>query len=786
MIVAAIIVVPADNVFIKADAANSVTGGTLNSATFIIDPGHGGSDPGACLGSRTEASDVLNLSIRVAQLIIASGESCALTRTSDVTQELATKTSIANAGSFSYFVSIHRNAGGGVGIESYYHSNLSSSSTAAQLCTKIHNSMVNAGVWTKNRGVKTANYYVLRCTNMPATLLEVGFIDSTVDNAIFDASFETIAVSIANGMLSMVGKSVSSSKYQSNLDNPSGGGKTNAAITATASVTQTGTSSDSLPVAGWTLHTDGISSVRYQIDGGSWTNLSVSTRSDVQAAISGYSDYSNCGFSGNISYRSLANGNHTVTIQAVTKKSATYTVATITLKVTDPIAPTLSSVTVSNVSKDGYRVSCTVSDNAGVTSVQFPTWTESGGQDDLVWHTGTISGNTAYCDISVSDHNSEHGVYITHIYAYDAAGNSGGGQCSVDLTEDTVAPEITEYSITNVDYFGFDVSCKATDNVGVSKILFPTWTDADWQDDIVWYEPTVTNGVATLHVNTSNHNYETGLYNVHLYAWDLWNNSKCVTLTVDVPAPVYPTDTDYIPVTTINASAYESSSQIWTTGTFASTYWGVLVLAPTDGGYVVTEKYNSGTAKSVTASVNNPILAVHSGIEAAYAAFELVEVGQVITLEGIIVADGVVLSGSYAKLPYSFKLTDASAYSLNELYVRTDGVNKTASEVAQQFKCVVSVFDALGALLEDSVACGTGCVVKYISAAGEVLNSATVVVAGDVDGDGLVTTSDLIGVRGSLKSKTELSGAYLEACDVDGDGAATTADYSILKTEMAG
>ncbi len=332
-------VTPADKLFIKADAASSVTGGTLNSATFIIDPGHGGSDPGAMLGTREEADDVLRLSLRVAQLIVASGETCALTRINDATHSLEQKTSIANSGNFDYFVSIHRNASGvgGIGIESYYYSGASSTSTGAKLCTSIHNSMVASGVWTRNRGVKTAAYYVLKNTSMPATLLEVGFIDVASENVIFDTHFETIAISIANGMLAMVGKSVVTTKYQSCMDAPSGASVTNGAVSASATLTKT-KGVDNLTVKGWTLHTDGISSVRYSVDGGSYTNLTTALRSDVQNAISGYSDYSNCGFTGNIPCDALAAGSHTVTIQAVTKKSATYSVAKITLTVKDPLA----------------------------------------------------------------------------------------------------------------------------------------------------------------------------------------------------------------------------------------------------------------------------------------------------------------------------------------------------------------------------------------------------------------------------------------------------------------
>ena len=91
--------------------------------------------------------------------------------------------------------------------------------------------------------------------------------------------------------------------------------------------------------------------------------------------------------------------------------------------IADTAAPTINDVKVSNVSGLGYTVTCKVSDNVGVTKVTMPTWTVKNGQDDLVWHTATISGNTATFRVSIGDHNLESGDYLTHIYAYDAAGN---------------------------------------------------------------------------------------------------------------------------------------------------------------------------------------------------------------------------------------------------------------------------------------------------------------------------------------------------------------------------
>ena len=96
----------------------------------------------------------------------------------------------------------------------------------------------------------------------------------------------------------------------------------------------------------------------------------------------------------------------------------------------DATAPTISNVKVTDISLSGYTVTCSVSDNKGVTRVAFPTWTELNGQDDLpgTWpsvnvNSGANETKTVTFRVNASDHNNEKGVYITHIYAYDAAGN---------------------------------------------------------------------------------------------------------------------------------------------------------------------------------------------------------------------------------------------------------------------------------------------------------------------------------------------------------------------------
>ena len=90
--------------------------------------------------------------------------------------------------------------------------------------------------------------------------------------------------------------------------------------------------------------------------------------------------------------------------------------------------PVISDVKISDVSAQGYTVSCTVTDDWGISNVAFPTWTLLNDQDDLPadfmsTQVGTKNGNTYTFRVMATDHNCEGGFYVTHIYATDNGGN---------------------------------------------------------------------------------------------------------------------------------------------------------------------------------------------------------------------------------------------------------------------------------------------------------------------------------------------------------------------------
>ena len=89
----------------------------------------------------------------------------------------------------------------------------------------------------------------------------------------------------------------------------------------------------------------------------------------------------------------------------------------------DSTKPSISNIKISNVTSDGYTITCDVKDNVTVKRVVFSTWTDSNGQDDKIEEDGTKSDNTYTYRVKRSSHNNECGDYTTHIFAYDYTGN---------------------------------------------------------------------------------------------------------------------------------------------------------------------------------------------------------------------------------------------------------------------------------------------------------------------------------------------------------------------------
>lgn len=180
---------------------------------IYIDPGHGGDSIGASYRGRKEQDDCLRLAKAVRDILFTQkGVEVMLSRENDTNPDLVDRAYEANSWGADYFLSIHRNAfepEEATGTEAWVYSKVAVGGTTYNMAKNIVDKVCIVTGY-RNRGVKLGaptytDYAVNRYTNMSSCLLEVGFIDNTKDNAIFDTMFADMALEIAKALLENVG-----------------------------------------------------------------------------------------------------------------------------------------------------------------------------------------------------------------------------------------------------------------------------------------------------------------------------------------------------------------------------------------------------------------------------------------------------------------------------------------------------------------------------------------------------------------------------------------------------
>ncbi len=171
----------------------------------LIDPGHGGRDPGAVgRGGLQEKKVVLPVSLKVVEELRRRGVNAQLTRSSDQTVDLAPRVRRAEGLKADIFVSIHANAISLSrpevnGLETFYYQ------TGTRLARNIHRSVLQS-VNVKDRRIRQARFYVLRKTSMPAVLVELGYVTGRIDapRLATKAHRDQLAVAIAKGIINYI------------------------------------------------------------------------------------------------------------------------------------------------------------------------------------------------------------------------------------------------------------------------------------------------------------------------------------------------------------------------------------------------------------------------------------------------------------------------------------------------------------------------------------------------------------------------------------------------------
>ena len=168
---------------------------------IIVDAGHGGYDNGAVYNGRREKDDNLALALAVGEALMEKGLEVEFTRVEDIYQAPVEKAQIANRADGDFLVSIHRNSSptpntySGVQTLVYNDRGL-----ASLMANNINQEMAEVGF--QNLGIsERQNLAVLRRSDMPAVLVEAGFINTDEDNRLLDARFDATAQAIADGII---------------------------------------------------------------------------------------------------------------------------------------------------------------------------------------------------------------------------------------------------------------------------------------------------------------------------------------------------------------------------------------------------------------------------------------------------------------------------------------------------------------------------------------------------------------------------------------------------------
>ncbi|WP_077329489.1 N-acetylmuramoyl-L-alanine amidase [Virgibacillus siamensis] len=182
--------------------SNNTANGSLAGYNIVLDPGHGGKDPGAIgIGGIYEKDVIMNTVDNIAQKLRAAGATVILTRDSDYFLTLEKRVQMSSSYNTHAFISLHYNAYpvmGVNGVSTHYYSGGADRQLASSL-----QSAIGQHVNLYSRGIIRSDYHVLRENSDLAVLIELGFITNPGDLAAAqtNAYQNNVADGIVDGLL---------------------------------------------------------------------------------------------------------------------------------------------------------------------------------------------------------------------------------------------------------------------------------------------------------------------------------------------------------------------------------------------------------------------------------------------------------------------------------------------------------------------------------------------------------------------------------------------------------
>ena len=171
----------------------------------------------------------------------------------------------------------------------------------------------------------------------------------------------------------------------------------------------------------------------------------------------------------------------------------------------------------------------------GVRTVSVPIWSETGGQDDLVWYTANRQANGTYTvNVKAADHKNSTGLYNVHLYYVQNNGQLtgvGGTTTTVAIGKKNQTPVSADLTIVKSEKDGtFTITAKNLQGFeGYKKVKIPFWSHANGMKDIIWYTPTrQADGSYTVTAKASDHENADGKYEAQVFYVDAKGKNKFV------------------------------------------------------------------------------------------------------------------------------------------------------------------------------------------------------------------------------------------------------------------
>ena len=171
----------------------------------------------------------------------------------------------------------------------------------------------------------------------------------------------------------------------------------------------------------------------------------------------------------------------------------------------------------------------------GVRTVSVPIWSETGGQDDLVWYTANRQANGTYTiNVKAADHKNSTGLYNVHLYYVQNNGQMtgvGGTTTTVAIGKKNQTPVSADLTIAKSEKDGtFTITAKNLQGFdGYKEVKIPFWSHANGMKDIIWYTPTrQADGSYTVTAKASNHENADGKYEAQVFYVDAQGQNKFV------------------------------------------------------------------------------------------------------------------------------------------------------------------------------------------------------------------------------------------------------------------